>query len=413
MALVTARTLRDFNRNECGAIAVVAGVSLTVILGLMGVALDYGRAASAQRRLAAAADAGALAAAVVPEELRINIARQYFAQNYGAGVQPMVDTANGAVVVTARHHVPTTLAQLFGVSELQINARSEARAATARAAPQCVLLLEKFETGFYVNSDSRLDADCGVHVNSAHSTEALLTNSNGHVAASQVHVHGISRLNSGSTITPLPVDGAPRQADPLLDLAEPTTGTCNFTDFTVNTGQTLTMVPGVYCGNTVVNSGGTATMQPGLYTFRDGEFLINSLSRVSGSEVMMYFHGDNARLNVNSSSTFEATAPRTGAYAGILMFQSRATASIDAPAFTLNSDSTTKIEGTIYLPRGVFVVNSQSTANQSASYTAIVAQRLVLNSFGTLTIRSDFDTATPLPAALQRFRASTVAILVK
>lgn len=402
----------EFRRDDRGTVAVIFSVSLAVLFGVCGVALDYSRAASAERRLAAATDAAALAAAGVQEASRVDTAMRLFASNYAGTVQPQVESAGDTVTVSARDQITTTLSQVLGTDHLPVVARSVARAAAANIAPQCILLLEPAATGLYVNSDSRLDADCGIQVNSMHATEALLANSNAHVVAARTHVSGTSRLNAGSTVAPLPADGKSAQADPLLDLPEPATGACNFTDFTVNTGQSVTMTPGVYCGNTVINSGATATLQAGHFTFRDGEFLINSMSRVTGSEVMLYFTGTNARLNVNSDSELQITAPASGVYAGILVFQSRTTATTDAPAFTINSDGITRVEGTIYLPRGVFIVNSQSTANQTASYTAIVAQRMVLNSIGTLTVRSDFEAATPLPSLLRRFLAVTLPQLV-
>lgn len=406
------KMISEFRRDDRGSVAVIFSVSVATLIGICGVALDYGRAASAQRRLAAATDAAALAAVVAPEPSRADAAMQLFKSNYSGPVQPQVESGGDTVTVSASDQITTFLSQVLGTDHLPIAARSVARIGAANIPPQCILLLEPADTGLYVNSDSRLDADCGIQVNSMHTTEALLANSNGHIAAARIHVSGTSRLNSGSTATPLPVDGKAGQTDPLLDMPEPAIGACNFTDFTVNTGQTVTMVPGVYCGNTVINSGATATLQPGLYSFRDGEFLINSLSRVTGAEVMLHFTGTNARLIVNSDSDLQITAPASGTYAGILVFQSRATATTDAPAFTINSNGTTRIEGTVYLPRGVLIVNSHSTANQTASYTAIVAQKLVLNSLGTLTVRSDFESATPLPPLLRRFRAVTLPQLI-
>ncbi len=412
MRLRAMRSVVEFRRDERGTVAVVFSVSLAALLGVTGIALDYSRAASAQRRMAAATDAAALAAVGALEPSRVDTAMRLFASNYAGAATPQVDISGDTVTVSARDAVPTTISQILGIDRLPIEARSVARAAAAKVAPQCILLLEPEETGLYVNSDSRLDADCGVQVNSMHATEAFLANSNSHVATARLHVSGTSRLNAGSTATPPPLDDKAGQADPLLELPEPAAGGCNHTDFTINTGVTLTMTPGVYCGDTVVNSGATANLQPGIYVFRDGEFLVNSLSRVTGTEVMLHFTGTNARLNVNSDSALDVTAPRSGTYAGVLMFQSRATATTDAPAFTINSDGDTRIEGTVYLPRGVMIVNSRSTANQTASYTAIVAQRLVLNSIGTLTVRSDFDRSTPLPPLLRRFRAMTLPQLV-
>lgn len=408
------RKTSNFRRQDAGTVAVVAALSLTLICAVTGGAIDFGRAFSTKSRLSAAADAAALAGAVALQDQRVAAATALFSRVYGGNVTPAVSTSGTRVFVTVSEPVKTTFLNVIGMSEINVHVESEAAVGAASGAPQCILLLETSQIGLTANSDSKLDASCGIHVNSSNS-EALFANSNSHILATDIGVHGQTRLNSGSTATPAPVDGSVPKPDPLVSLAEPSnaTGACNFTDFTVNSGQTQVMVPGVYCKKTLINSGSTAIMQPGVYVFRDGEFEINSLSTVTGSGVMMYFHNKAARLNVNSDSVFEVSAPVSGFYAGILMFQGRQSENSMAAPFIVNSDGRTKLEGTIYLPLGTLELNSQSAANQLAAYTAIVARQMVLNSFGTMSVGSDFEGPTPLPPLLTSFRNVTVARLTK
>lgn len=79
----------------------------------------------------------------------------------------------------------------------------------------------------------------------------------------------------------------------------------------------------------------------------------------------------------------------------------------------MNSDSSSKFEGTIYMPNGTLEVNSHFTANALASYTAIVARAMILNSYGTLQMRSDYDgSSTPFPSDLSEFQATSGAVLL-
>jgi Flp pilus assembly protein TadG len=400
-------------RDEAGTVAIIFALVLMALVGAAGGAIDYGRAISAKSKLSTAADAAALAGAVAPQSERIGVATNSFKVNHGGTVTPSV-TVNGSVVrVVASQAVPSTLLAVIGIRELPVSVESEAVIGAASAAPQCILLLEPNDIGLYANSGAKLDANCDIQINSDHSTEALFVNSASHITATAVRVHGTSKLNSGSTVAPAPVDGSAPQADPLASLAEPSSGPCTYTDFTVNSGQTRTMTPGVYCKKTLINSGSIAIMTPGVYVFRDGEFEINSLSTVTGSGVMMFFENKSARLKVNSFSVFEVSAPTSGTYAGLLMFQGRHPDNADAWPFVVNSNGSTKLEGTIYLPRGTLELNSLSTANQSAAYTAIVARDMVLNSFGTMTVRSNFGGPTPLPPLLASFKNVTVAHLTK
>jgi hypothetical protein len=157
------------------------------------------------------------------------------------------------------------------------------------------------------------------------------------------------------------------------------------------------MSPGVYCKKTLINSGSTVTMEPGLYVFREGELTVNSLSSLKGAGVTLFFQDMDARLNINSDSVFNVTAPASGTYAGVLMFQGRSNGNKDAPPFIINSNGNTRLEGTIYLPLGTLELNSISTANQTAAYTAVIARNMVLNSAGTFTAKSNYAGVTPLP----------------
>jgi hypothetical protein len=361
-----------------------------------------------------ATDAAALAAATAAEDARRGLATAAFNANYTAksGVTVTV-SAGSKVMVRATDAVATSFLGVTGIEQLAIETSSEAEAYVATANPQCVLLLENADIGLYVNSASKLDATCGVHVNSKNK-EALFANSNSHLATTGLCVSGTSHLNSGSTATPSPTDGCPQKSDPMASLTEPVEALlpCTFTDYKVASGQTKTMVPGVYCKKTLVENGGKAIMLPGVYVFRAGEFLVNSFGSVTGDAVMMYFQDKDARLNVNSDSTLMVSAPKTGTYTGVLLFQSRHPDTVAAPPHIVNSDGNVKLEGTIYARNGIIEVNSKSTANQLADYTAIVARKMVLNSSGTLTLRSNFDGDTPLPPSLSSFRGTPAARLV-
>ncbi len=403
----------SFTKDQSGSVAVIFGLTMVAIFAAAGGALDFNRAMSAKTRLSAAADAAALAGAVTSEPDRVSVSVAAFKANNPSATDPSVHVQDAIVRVTAREAVPTTLLNVIGISELPVYAESEAIVGAPTAAPQCLLLLEPNVIGLYANSNSKLDADCGVQVNSRHKIEALFANSNSQIKASAVRVHGSSWLNSGSSVSPGPIDGSPLQADPLANLAEPASGGCTHTDFTVDNGETRTMSPGVYCKTTAIKSGSTAIMQPGVYVFRDGEFVVNSLSTVAGEGVMMFFENKQARLNVNADSVFEVTAPKSGTYAGMLIFQGRAPENSGGSSFIINSDADTKLEGTVYLPHGTLEINSLSTANHSAAYTAIIVRKLILNSFGTMTVRSNYNGTTPLPPLLAGFKNVTVARLSK
>jgi hypothetical protein len=391
------------------------GMCALIVFGAAGAALDLGRAKLAKSKLQASTDAAALAGAKADAANRVAVATSFFSANSPAGSSPTVTSDGEKVSVSASSMLETTLLKVIGFSALHIAVSSEAltRPAIIDNSATCILLLHPTDIGLYVNSDSKLQASCGLHINSSHSTEALFANSLSSVVTTRTAVNGHVRLNSSSTATPTPAEGAPIKADPLISLPAPSNAlaVCNHTDFSVNAGESRVMSPGVYCKKTVINSGGSVYMLAGNYIFREGEFLVNSGGRVVGSGVMLYFADKDARLNVNSNSTINIVAPSAGTYQGVLMYQDRNENNRSAPPFIINSDSATRLQGTIYLPQGTLEVNSWSTANQLATYTAIIARKMVLNSNGTFKVNWDTTSSTPLPPAVARALAGVEARL--
>jgi Flp pilus assembly protein TadG len=405
----------SFVYDSRGSVGVIFGMVALVVFAAAGAAVDYGRASSTRTALQAATDASATAAASSASDGDpISLATDVFRANYTGSPAPGVSVAGTGqkVTVTATVTLRTSRMAAAGIEEVEVATSSEA---VAYDVPLCVLLLETTQFGLYADSDARLDANkCGVYVNSKHKSQALYANSS-HITAADVLVVGGSEVSGGGTVTPAPTEGVSEKADPMADLPEPVevSAPCDYTDFTVNNAQTKTMSPGVYCKKTLINSGGTAIMLPGVYVFRGGEFLVNSRSTVSGSEVMLFFADKDARLNVNSGSTFQVSAPKSGTYEGVLLFQSRHPSTKSAPPHIVNSDSNTEVGGAIYLPNGIFEVNSLSDPSVAADYTAIIARQMVLNSKGAVQVRANFPGDTPLPPLLADFRATASARLVR
>ncbi len=414
------KALKRWTIDRSGNVAMIFAFVMVPVVVAAGMSIDYGHAMTTRDKMQVAADSAALGAAASgsSDAEKIALAQSLFAANVtdlATSVTPNVAVNGTTVTVTAIHQVPTTFTKLAGVDNISINVSAAAAPAIASGSeepPHCILLLEPSETGLYVNSDSGLDTDCKIQVNSTHEKAAEL-NSSATVNSAGLYVTGQAFLNSSSTSSPAPMEGSPTMDDPLSTLPEPPQANwgCDHTDFKVSSGQTATLSPGIYCGKTLIENGATANMQSGTYVFKK-EFEVNSFGNVNGSGVLLVFKGSNAHMIINSDSSINVSAPTSGTYAGILMFQARDNNSASAPPFIVNSDSASKFEGTIYMPNGTLEVNSHSTANQLASYTAIVARKMILNSFGTFQIRSNYDGSTPFPNDLQEFKATSGVVLL-
>jgi Putative Flp pilus-assembly TadE/G-like len=395
---------RRFCSDSAGNVAITFALCLFALVLAVGAGVDYSRGNSARSNLQAALDAAALAAGAVGTrntDERIKNGEQYFAANFTLPnpPTPTITIEGNVVTATARYQVPTTLMAIARIENVTVGGIAST---VFQTEPDCVLLLEKTEMALVANSPSKLQAPCGVQVNSSNK-EAILVNSGGEVKASAVCVNGKYRENGG-TISPKPRTGCPAAADPLANLPEPAQakGPCDYTDVVVNNFAITTLDPGVYCKRLEINAGANVTLRPGIYVFQDAELVVNSLAKLSGSEVMLFFSGTKGFLNVNSLSSLEIKAPRTGPYKGIVIYQSRDPDTLTTNPFIINSNSSTTLEGTVYMPNGALTLNSIGKANSGASYTIVIARRMELNSGGTFEINTNYKGATPLAAGLEQ-----------
>lgn len=397
-----------------GAAGIVFGLMLVVLVSAAGAAIDYGRAASQRTSLQSVTDQAALAgltreAASLAE--REALAEAVVRSRIPALTGEAYDAAADGLRVEASVAVPTVMMRILGFDAVPVSAVSQA---IIREGLPCILILETSANGMELNSNSSLRAECGVHVNSSNA-EAIFANSRSQMAATRVCAVGGVRLNGGSAIVPEARTGCLPKADPLASLPEPYEASrpCDVTGLVVNAAESVVLKPGVYCDTLEINSGSSVRLEPGVYVIRDGELKVNSQSSLSGAEVMLFFQGEKGRLNVNSDSRVSLSAPRSGAYAGVLMFQSRAAETRLSDYHILNSDASTLLEGVLYFPNGQLMLNSRSEANASAAWTALIARRLALNSAGTFVARAGYASATPVPAALAGLGRERDVVLVQ
>ena len=126
----------------------------------------------------------------------------------------------------------------------------------------------------------------------------------------------------------------------------------------MQSGQTRSFAPGVFCEKLEIKDGATVTLEPGIHVIRDTEFIINSGGRVIAQNVMIYLQDNRSRINFNGGSSIDLRAPATGGYAGIAVFQDRSAAT---DYHILNSNSSSRIEGVVYLPNNDLHLNSGSS----------------------------------------------------
>ncbi len=413
--------MRAFLGDQRGGTLLFMAIGLFASAGVAALAVDMGYFYLLKERLQTTADVAALAAIrQLPDQNALRTtALAYAPMNMSASEHGNVlvnaDVVTGywnsgartftaaglpvnAVQVTTRRSqgngnaAPTFFASIAGFDNVDI----VRGAIAAGSRSQCVVALGESGNTMNLNSTSSIDADgCSIQVNST-DPSALTTNSSSTVDADSTCVTGDYE---GSGYTPTPYTGCTPVADPMAYLAPPTVDPCDHTDYVVDSGPIVDLWPGVYCGKLEVNSGGEAFLNPGVYIMDDALFKANSDSTILGTDVTIYLTGTGGYLEFNSDSTVQLSASLTGEYAGIVVYQDRTVA--DGTVHLINSDSTSYLEGTVYLPNGKVMINSGATLGGDADYSIFIAKEYEINSDSTLVMNSNFGSSgVPLPSGL-------------
>lgn len=301
---------------EAGQSILLVAFALTVLLGMMGLAVDFGYLRHTQTRLQSAADSAAIAGAgnVPLGATGVDTAANAAAATNGftltttaSGCTPAVgeiavnfppcylpaaqDPNNGkAGIVEAvlTQSTPTMFARIFGINSVNITARAEA---IYDAHPNCVYSLDPSAKWSFMNSGDTFIASCGVVVESSSGFGSNGGNGALKCAGSsgslQVPIIAVNGGNTGCSVVSPPVYSSlgaaavPNPPDPLSYVTAPTAGSCGSTTSSPYTGYpgtgsganatglvisgTATLNPGVYCGGIQLNSGASVTFGAGTY----------------------------------------------------------------------------------------------------------------------------------------------------
>lgn len=308
-----------------------------------------------------------------------------------------VSTDYMSVEVSIERTLATSFGGLIGESARVVKAKSIARL-PARA-PTCVIALSRSEVGALdLKDDAQLTAEnCAIFSNST-SSNGLRISHRASMSASFICSSG-GKGGSLSQFRPRPLTDCPPVDDPLSARPAPdASGHCLFTNKVVGKGTTV-LLPGTYCGGLTIRDNADVTLRSGTYLIKDGPLTVTGGAKVVGDGITFYFDGDLATLALESNSTVSLSAPKTGAMAGLLMFEARGAS--EGRKFRISSDNTRVLLGTIYLPKGSLFVDAQKEVADKSAFTVIVARTIKLEHGPNLVLNTDYlSTDVPVPAGL-------------
>ena len=262
-----------------GFVLLTSAVSMIVVIGFLGLAMDVGYLQVMRMRAQVAADAGALAAG--HEILNGNTSQITTSGCNDASLNGFTNGVNGVTITVNRPPAsgahtgddkyaevnvakdqPTFFMRLFGINSVNVKARALGRPGSS---PTCLYVLDPTANEALKDaSDANVQLACGILVNSNNTDKALYVSGHACLTASAIGVVGDFKNDSdcATGITPTPTTGIETFTDPLASLTRPAVGAGNYTDYKLDK-QTVTMNPGVYCRGIYINES-IVTMNPGL-----------------------------------------------------------------------------------------------------------------------------------------------------
>jgi uncharacterized membrane protein len=196
---------------------------------------------------------------------------------------------------------------------------------------------------------------------------AIDASGNARVTAGAIDIVGKYRKAGNAALQPSPLTGVAFMPDPLAGLPVPSSqGAAQKATFT---SGSRALSPGVY---SQFQMSGTAqvTLAPGVYVITSGGLSTSGQASVYGTGVTIYIAGGG--ISVTGTASVDLSAPITGSYAGVAIFQGRANAANDQAtgSSTLNLHG-----GAFYAPSATLSLTGQpASANAS-----LIVDRLMLS----------------------------------
>jgi Flp pilus assembly protein TadG len=293
-----------------------------------------------------------------------------------------------------------------------VTVTARAVAAAGQTSPTCVCLAGTTGTDLNLSNNAKLTpTGCGTTVDSSSSNAVTIVggstlgglsigsvstnwdtstnvNNGGRIASGTKVVEGIST----SCAPPLPAvpsySAAQCTADPLSHNGN------GGSSYNVGPGSanSTTQAGGVVCYNslTVGVNGDKVNLNAGIYVINGGtlhfESGANNASNTGGNGVFFYLVGT-ANLLIDNGANVNLTAPSSGTYSGIVVFQDAA----DTQAISIQGGSNTSFNGAIYAPSSNVTLGNGSGTAIGAD---LFAKTLTMNGGGTLssTATANFGT---------------------
>lgn len=441
---------------QSGQTAILYTVGLTAVFGMVGLVSDVGYMYYRKQNAQAAAQAAALASVktaytvssggfacgtgttnvgcnsnyVCPASIsgsgsnNLEVACLYAQKNGYSGNNVWLEANTGNIngvrttyytVAHVRETLPVLFSAIWGSNSSLVVARSVV-AYTPGSGGGCIYALDNNSGDpgtLAVNGTGSLSTGCGVWVDGPNSNAANL-NGGGQITVTgtgqSVQIVGGYSCAGGSTgcITPAPTTGADPTGDPMAGLPAPTIPPgCTSPSWAGQSGSFNNPGGGTIrvCGDLNINANKTFTFPAGTYVFTgcnnggNQGFSVSGNATVTGTGVFFYFT-DNCSAQVTGGGYVKLTAPTSGTYTGVLMYEDPTDA---ANTPQLSGCTTQLLNGVVYFPADNLQYSGGSTQVGNSQSLSIIAWQIKItgNSVIQNAGNSPYLTSSPGVAVLE------------
>ncbi len=390
-----------------GAVAVLMSVCLIALIGVMSFAMDVGILMSTLRETQTVADSAAHAAACslwtnystnsgtdpkgTAKAAALALASDNGYTNDGTTSIITVNippkTGNFAskacyAEVIAVYNQPKLFSAIWGAGTMSVSSRSVARVLVTES--PVIIALNSSASGALTFNGGFINASgSSIQIDSSNSSAALNTSGSGKITAQAIDIVGNYNIPSWASTSTFfsttPATSQPSIADPLASLASPSTsGMPNGTPTPAGDGGAHSISAGLYTGGLHLTGGDTITMNPGTYYMKGGSFIVDNGVTVTGAGVTIYIDNGGGQVSFQGGGKITLSAPTTGTYAGVVIFQDRTS----TQPISIANGSTISISGTVYAAKAQFQMAGGATNNQFG--TQLVVDSLNMTNNATL-----------------------------
>ncbi len=403
--LATARSrlpnlIRRFARDENGVVAVMLAMMLPVIMGMAAIGVDLGAWFADARSLR---NATVLAAVAGGHELRRGNDNTYSLSNRveqeavrngfdsGTGSMtvswpPSTGTYAGdayAIEVTATGQASTFFSRALLNYNPAIQSRSVAQISSESVA--CILALNPTaDRAVEASGFGTVTMEGCVVASNSNAANFIYKGNNATIEADCATAVG-DIYGELSVDCPAPLRSARPVDDPFEDLPSPTLpGGCAHNNLVINSGDTMNVSGGTrFCNGVRVNGGGALHLSPGTYYVDRGDFTVNGGATLTGTDVTIVLTSSTganpATITINGGADVDLSAPDSGDYAGIAVFQDSDDYSSNVNKF--NGGSSMTVKGALYFPEQSLEFENGLSGPEC---TVLVAQTITFTGTGTL-----------------------------